>query len=511
MRRALGQLARHHWIGVVLVAALVKLSIAGWLPLTGDEAYFASWGLRLDYGYYDHPPMAGWMTAVMQIIGDHRLLLRLPGMLTGFALAGVFWWALRGIDAQRAGLVALVILISPISLINAFTLTDTGVILFGGLSLAALIRALANNQLRYSTLAGVCLGLAFLSKYFAAGLVLAYALHFFVIDRQQWRHGVVLLLASLPFALLNLYWNYTHCWSNVLFNFINRHDPSTGFNAWTSGLYALSVLFIFLPPIVLRFIRLQPKRMPLTSPMAPTQRLAVTVLATCLGGLAFISLWREVGLHWLLWLHVFAVIALWPITLSQWQRLTGALAGWSIAHVVVIPIAIAAALIYAEQSPALKKDWLGLTQSAQLLDAAREQIPSQSAVQADPSKLLLATQSYSSAAIAQHRTGQRTRVFGGGSRYGRQDDFWTDFTQLDATDWLIFTKDRPATAMFERLFARIEVIVVDFDGQPFYFVFGQSLNAQAYIDQIIAPMLDRFYALPDWLPVGACEVKARYE
>jgi len=31
------------------------------VPFTGDEAYFTYWGVYADLGYYDHPPMIGWL------------------------------------------------------------------------------------------------------------------------------------------------------------------------------------------------------------------------------------------------------------------------------------------------------------------------------------------------------------------------------------------------------------------------------------------------------------------
>ena len=52
-----------HWLWILLPVVLIKVAIAYGLPMTGDEAYFVLWGKHLDFGYYDHPPMAGWMMA----------------------------------------------------------------------------------------------------------------------------------------------------------------------------------------------------------------------------------------------------------------------------------------------------------------------------------------------------------------------------------------------------------------------------------------------------------------
>ena len=50
------------------LVVLAVLSIGGGLlnlPFTGDEAYFLVWGQKPALGYYDHPPMVGWMLALL--------------------------------------------------------------------------------------------------------------------------------------------------------------------------------------------------------------------------------------------------------------------------------------------------------------------------------------------------------------------------------------------------------------------------------------------------------------
>ena len=59
----------------LLFAGISALLLRGWLPLalpiTGDEAYFYWWGVYPELGYYDHPPMVGWLIAAMRAtLGD---------------------------------------------------------------------------------------------------------------------------------------------------------------------------------------------------------------------------------------------------------------------------------------------------------------------------------------------------------------------------------------------------------------------------------------------------------
>ena len=46
--------------------------------MTGDEAYFVLWGRHPDLGFYDHPPMVGWLLALILRWSDAEWALRLP-------------------------------------------------------------------------------------------------------------------------------------------------------------------------------------------------------------------------------------------------------------------------------------------------------------------------------------------------------------------------------------------------------------------------------------------------
>lgn len=51
---------------LLLIAAsmLLRLFSARAVGLSVDEAHYALYGLHLDWSYFDHPPMVGWLQAV---------------------------------------------------------------------------------------------------------------------------------------------------------------------------------------------------------------------------------------------------------------------------------------------------------------------------------------------------------------------------------------------------------------------------------------------------------------
>ena len=90
-------LAPRQWLFVALAATLLfRLWFSVVLPVTADEAYFILWGRAPALGYYDHPPMVGWILAPLAALGDASWLMRLPAVLVPPLTALMVRWALRG-------------------------------------------------------------------------------------------------------------------------------------------------------------------------------------------------------------------------------------------------------------------------------------------------------------------------------------------------------------------------------------------------------------------------------
>src|SRR3954471_18317969 len=214
---------------VVVLAALIlafRLWLSAALPVSGDEAYFVYWGVIPDLGLYDHPPMVGWWLQLLLHASAEPWVLRLPStVLPGILAAGIFL-ALRGRDPERAALAALAFVLLPASVCNVLISTDTPLIYFSFLSALCFRTARERRSAAWYAAAGALLGAAFLSKYFAALLGLAYIAWVLASPRAErdWRGLAVTVACALPFAGLNLYWNYENCWANLMFNVYNRHS-----------------------------------------------------------------------------------------------------------------------------------------------------------------------------------------------------------------------------------------------------------------------------------------------
>src|SRR5258706_5900012 len=116
--------------GIAALILAFKLWLSAVFPFTGDEAYFVDWGVFPDYGYYDHPPMIGWLLALLLQLSRAEWVLRLPVTLLPFALAAGIFFVLRRLDEMKAALAALAFMLLPANVWSVFITTDTPLIFF---------------------------------------------------------------------------------------------------------------------------------------------------------------------------------------------------------------------------------------------------------------------------------------------------------------------------------------------------------------------------------------------
>jgi 4-amino-4-deoxy-L-arabinose transferase-like glycosyltransferase len=197
--------ALSRWLlGAGLASLLLRFWIALTFPISGDEAFFYWWGVYPAWGYSDHPPMVGWVIALMRsTLGDTIGSIRLPAVLLPLALGAALWWALKPLDRVRAGWAVLFFWLAPLNWLYAIITTDTPLIFWSALSVAMLMRA--ERRIRVDraacalyALSGLFLGCAFLSKYFSVVLGLAYLAYFVLYRRERLAGLALLVVCALP-------------------------------------------------------------------------------------------------------------------------------------------------------------------------------------------------------------------------------------------------------------------------------------------------------------------------
>jgi len=489
---------------------LVKLLLAAAIPLTGDEAYFFLWGRYPALGFYDHPPMVGWLlTAQLHLFGHSVLSLRLPAVLLSTLLGWLVYRVLRErVGEERAALGGILFLLAPVSWVDVFTTTDTPLILFTVLSGLMLQRAFASERWRDFILAGALLGLAMLSKYFAALAGFTYLLYVLATRRRARAFGqlAVVFAAALPFVAVNVYWNYYHCWDNVLFNVFNRNSgpsPAPG----STLEYLLMLVYLLTPPLLWQLARHR-------------RRLAAAFTSGDVSAWLFwgpmvvfllLTVVAKIGLHWVLSFYPFffisAALILEPRELRTSARFMGAFAGLNLLLLLLAGAMVAAPLSTWNRWPQLHEKFAKLHEP---LVFGKENRRFAEAMLPYAGRYTLATNSYAESAMLQFTSRHRFIVFGPGSMHARQDDMLTDFRRLDGHNILIFLGDMRSVHHFARYFRSDRVEVVGVDGTRNYLLFGKGFNYPLYRRDVLAPIRERYYRIPWYLPHATCYFCARY-
>jgi 4-amino-4-deoxy-L-arabinose transferase-like glycosyltransferase len=477
-----------------------RVWLAWALPITGDEAYFVEWGRQPDWGFYDHPPMIGWWLALLLRVGDAAAWLRLPAIvqpaILALAVSRALPLAAGGQDDRRWWL-ALLVLLAPIDVWNVAITTDTPLIYFCVLSMLAWLRAGRDDDARWYLVAGIMLAGAVLSKYFAALLGAAYLIDVLVVKRRAgaWRGLAITYACVLPALALMAWWNAGHCWTNYLFNFVNRHGGA-GWSWRTPLLYLATLAYALTPPACLAL--LGAGRSPRALPSL------IVLWAVPLAAFAALSLVKTIGLHWLLAFVPAALLWLAAtLPVERLRKLALFFAGFAALHVAVI---VAIAQLPLETWRSLRQyDGIVLTvDSRALLGRMRP-------YSAD---YVFASDGYSNAVTfgfnSQKQGGQRFIVLGPGSSHARHDDIQTDFRALDHGNIAVLRKTAPDADQYRRWFRDVTVQSFEQRGARFWIVLGRDFDYAAYRDDVLVPAARKWYAIPAWLPRTGCYFCERY-
>lgn len=486
-----GLFERSEWILLGVVVAL-KLALLVLTPLTGDEAYFITWAQLPAFGYYDHPPVVGWAIYLLAQLSDSYLFFRLSALFASLAIAWALYRLLvHEVAPATARSVALLFFVSPISLMMFLVTNDIFLALFGVLGFVAFVRALARDSVPLALLAGVLIGLAFLSKYFAvflaAGLLLS-----LLVARGGARARVPLAAFGVAglFALENLAYNLCNCWDNVLFNFVSR-TRSGGLDPANLALFAAFIVLL-IPPQGLRALAgLRWRGLP------PVYLQAICVAGPFLAVLLLLSLVKEVGLHWLL----LAV----PFVYLLFARLDARRLRGMVRYNAVLSIVLGVGLLLVVL---FHRELLGESRYSSVAVYTQT-----AAICAQlPAGETIYTSSYSKhAVLAYHCADNPFHVMFSTSRYGREDDKRVDFRALDGADLTVYATRRKELERIAAYFETVEATPIRVDeGVEHYLLRGRGFDYPRYREQVLKVVADAYYTAPGWLPAARCAFTERY-
>ena len=225
------------------IVTLINALVANRIGLSVDEAHYALYANHLALSYYDHPPLVGWLQALIIPFSHSDFALRLWPILFNLGSAIILyhlstrifphekrWFGFFCVTLMQAAII--------INLLGLALVPQTPLIFFGLLTLLYLYKAVQHEKISDFILLGVFLGLAALSEYTAIFLALACALYIITTKSQLLYNCKLYCTVLLTLLCITpiLFWNYQHEW--ISFSYQQNHVLSEG--RWSGKLFSLS-------------------------------------------------------------------------------------------------------------------------------------------------------------------------------------------------------------------------------------------------------------------------------
>ena len=201
---------------LILITTIIKLTIAGVIELSNDEVYYWTYALKLDWNYFDHPPMVGWLIRLttVNLLWVNEIFMRL-GAIIGCAVTSIVIFNIgKLIDGEKTGWYAAIIYNTSIytSIITGLLiLPDAPQMLFWVYALYIMCQLVIQTKTNPNKLLllGLIIGLAILCKIHALYLWVGFGI-FVLLTRKQWLRYWQLYAAigiTIICIIPIIYWN----------------------------------------------------------------------------------------------------------------------------------------------------------------------------------------------------------------------------------------------------------------------------------------------------------------
>lgn len=238
-------------LALLSLVALAHLLAMRSIGLSGDAAHYALYGAYPAWSYFDHPPLIGWMQALVEQFTTSNLGLRLWPLALMLASSAVLYRFARELFPEESpwlGFNAVLVLQSGIifMLMGMSMLPDDPLLLFFLLSARALYRTITLDQARGWLWVGLWFGLAGLSKYTAVTLVASAGV--LMISERRWSQlrtpwPWLAILIALAVISPVLWWNWQHAWISFRYQVFHVDNPHS---SWSLQRFLISEAIQFL-------------------------------------------------------------------------------------------------------------------------------------------------------------------------------------------------------------------------------------------------------------------------
>jgi Dolichyl-phosphate-mannose-protein mannosyltransferase len=296
---------------LIAFATLLRFITAGCIELGNDEVYYRIYAQQLQWNYFDHPPMVGWLIrfTTFNLFFDSEIFIRLAAIIAAALTSWLFYLSGKKLGNDYTGFLAVAIYTATIygSIIaGTFILPDSPQMICWTAGLYLLIDIakgidISRIKKRKVVLFGVMMGLGMLCKIHTSFLWLGFLLYILLYNRQWLRQPVLYLsgIITLLFFYPVIQWNIDNHFVTYLYH-SNRVNVSKGGIDFTSFLtFAGGQIFYYNPVIFICIIIATVAAIKNKLPVLSSQKrillfcsLPLIITAT------IISLFKNVLPHW---------------------------------------------------------------------------------------------------------------------------------------------------------------------------------------------------------------------
>tara|TARA_B100001109_G_C18864205_1_gene475945 strand:+ start:2618 stop:4189 length:1572 start_codon:yes stop_codon:yes gene_type:complete len=228
---------KHQELFLILsIATVLRILLASSIELGNDEVYYWTYVKYPDISHFDHPPMLGYFAQLFtfNLFWDSELALRFSAIFCGILSTVLIYLITKEVRNKRAAIYAAILFSASLyaSIISSlFLMPDNPLMVFWLAAIYCMFLLFKNKSKTLnggiSTLLGVFIGLATLSKYQGIFLALGFVIAAFHL-RKTWFKQIqfyMLLVIAIIIASPILWWN----WENDFVSF--------GFHSKRVGLF----------------------------------------------------------------------------------------------------------------------------------------------------------------------------------------------------------------------------------------------------------------------------------
>ncbi len=496
-------------VPLFLFLLVLRLYFQAEFPVIGDEAYYFYWGHHFAGGYYDLPPMIGWIERFFTFFSDEPFWLRLPNLFAMVAVAfGMREWLSVQVSRSKAMTVALLFVFSPFPFLAVLISHDVALLLFTFFSALLFYRAYqVKNPWKEFLFSGVLWGAAFLSKYFAVFILPFYLIWNFTRGKgkRSYLGMIYFFLGVFPFLLQHLHWNANHCWSNFVFNLITRQHIDNGSVFFTSGMMLIYLMILVTPVFWFDLFKKSKKKWFVSRSSFESFVLGMWLVPISMFSVTAL-LGRGQGLHW--YFPYLPFFFLWLGLRYPLEELQGKLKKMMVLT-YGFAMLVAVALFFPNQT--LRKilpDRFALEYQMAIhgKDWA-ERIASELNTADWGETDLVMAESYSHASVLNHelhRFFQKdffwshsgippVAVWGPGTHFGRVFDWTVNFLDYDGKSLTLIARGELSKSQWGQYFEETRMIEKEINGSRFRLYQGKGFHARKYVEDVLTSSWKNYY------------------